>query len=89
MPIPTFNSEDDLSFYQEVYHEKLNHYVHLLDSTITRLLGETYSVESLSGETLRQIVGITDNLIYEANYDLRRKRQQLLKENIAGIVELN
>jgi hypothetical protein len=72
MSIPNINSEEDLSFYQEEFHQKLNHYALLLDSVITRILGESYKVENLPGDVLREMISITDELIYATNDELRR-----------------
>jgi hypothetical protein len=72
MSAPNINSEEDLSFYQEEFHQKLNHYALLLDSVITRILGESYKVENLPGDVLREMISITDELIYATNDELRR-----------------
>ena len=80
MPVLTFKSDDDSGFYEKLYQDKLNHFSYFLDCTIHRILGERYQAENLSGELLKQMVDITESLLYETNSEFRQTKPEYQRD---------
>ena len=70
--LPKFNTPEDRREFDGQFNVKLLHYMTLAGLVRDSLYGDRYEWDRLTGDTLRQIFSVTDNLCYETMTDFKK-----------------